>query len=315
MRTILLLAISVLSLHAVGQTQQKHLIEYFTNTLCSICANRNPGFHSNIENSENTILISYHPSSPYSACVINKFNTSGNDARTQFYNIYGGTPRLVVGGNVKSPSENYSSPQIFPEPNTTDLEIKAFSTPEVSNDGSEISASVSIYSNSSQSGLKLFLYVVEDTVFYNAPNGENLHYNVFRTSMNGIEGVDLETFSDSTFMSAALTGIELPGVDLDRLHLVAFLMNSESEVVQAEQFEIQKSEQASNIEEKESVSLQKISGTNMFQFSDNIERNYSVRNINGQVLFSGRHVQINLNKYPSGLYIIEAENKVFKAIR
>jgi hypothetical protein len=39
--------------------------------------------------------------------------------------------------------------------------------------------------------LKLFVALAEDTIFYNAPNGETQHYDVFRKSLGGSSGVSL----------------------------------------------------------------------------------------------------------------------------
>jgi hypothetical protein len=49
-----------------GQVAKKIIVEHFTNTKCSICASRNPGFHTNLSANPTVQSISIHPSSPYS---------------------------------------------------------------------------------------------------------------------------------------------------------------------------------------------------------------------------------------------------------
>src|SRR5690606_36281551 len=89
------------------------LVEHFTNTLCSVCASRNPGFKANLNNESNYTLLSIHPSSPYPSCLFNNHDKRGNDGRTKFYGIYGGTPRIAVNGTVISSSADYSKSTIF----------------------------------------------------------------------------------------------------------------------------------------------------------------------------------------------------------
>ena len=36
--------------NAEAQVPKKVIVEHFTNTLCSVCASRNPGFYSNLNN-------------------------------------------------------------------------------------------------------------------------------------------------------------------------------------------------------------------------------------------------------------------------
>jgi len=79
-----------------AQVQKNVVVEHFTNTRCGICASRNPGFFTNLNNNPDVIHLAIHPSSPYSSCVFNQHNSVDNDDRTNYYGIYGGTPRLVV---------------------------------------------------------------------------------------------------------------------------------------------------------------------------------------------------------------------------
>ena len=109
----LLLIILLISQLVYSQTLKKIMVEHFTNTNCSVCASRNPGFYTNFDTQSNAIHLAVHPSSPYPACLLSQQNQPENDQRTNYYGVYGGTPRLVINGDVISTSVNYSSASIF----------------------------------------------------------------------------------------------------------------------------------------------------------------------------------------------------------
>ena len=93
---------------------QTVLVEHFTNTRCSVCFSRNPGFYANLRQQPATTLhLAYHPSSPYRLCAFSQQNPTENDARTNYYGIYGATPRLVLNGSVIPIGANYADPALF----------------------------------------------------------------------------------------------------------------------------------------------------------------------------------------------------------
>ncbi len=108
---ILLLLISIMTINA--QVAKKVVVEHFTNTKCGICSSRNPGFYKNLKNFPDVLHLSIHPSSPYAACKLSQQNNPDNDDRTKYYNVYGGTPRLVIQGKVISANEDYNSSTLF----------------------------------------------------------------------------------------------------------------------------------------------------------------------------------------------------------
>lgn len=193
----------------VAQVQKNVVVEHFTNTRCGTCANKNPSLFTNLDNNPNVIHLAVHPSSPYSSCVLNQHNSSENDARTNYYNIYGGTPRIVVQGVAQSPSTNFGDATIFSSQAgqtsaftvRTDLEL-------IGNGQATVNVVVKTEASHSFSTLKLYSAIAEDTVFYNAPNGENKHYNVFRKSIFESEGKTITPATmagDSVMFSETIT--------------------------------------------------------------------------------------------------------------
>jgi hypothetical protein len=238
MKNIFLSTLALLLLMpSQAQVAKKVVVEHFTNTICSNCASRNPGFFTNLDNHPEVLHLAIHPSSPYSSCLLNQHNVVENDGRTNYYSIYGGTPRLVVQGNVIGAGTNYGSASIFsPHTGTTSPASIRVAQSKFGSDSLRVTVSVKAESEHSLGALRLLVALAEDTIFYNAPNGETEHYNVFRKSLSGFEGQqiylplvvgDSVQFTASTPMSQDW--------DPERIFTMVILQEETSkEVVQAE---------------------------------------------------------------------------------
>ncbi len=166
---------------------QTVLVEHFTNTRCSICFGRNPGFYANLrQQPAGTLHLAYHPSSPYRLCAFSQQNPIENDARTNQYGIYGSTPRLVLNGNVIPAPANYADPALFApfQGQTSPLSVQVVLTPQ-GTDSIAATIQVQTVAAAPLAGLTLYVALAEDTVFYAAPNGETVHHDVFRKSFTG----------------------------------------------------------------------------------------------------------------------------------
>jgi hypothetical protein len=192
----------------IAQVPKNVVVEHFTNSRCSTCASRNPGFFTNLNNQPNVIHLAIHPSSPYSNCIFSQHNPIENDARTNYYGIFGGTPRIVVQGAAIPAATNYGTASIFtsqagqmsPFTVRTDLTVS----------GGQVTVSVVVKTEATHNftDLKLFAAIAEDTIFYNAPNGENEHFNVFRKSVFETNGKTIQpsmTVGDSVVFTQTLT--------------------------------------------------------------------------------------------------------------
>ncbi len=178
-----LLAGLVSGAHA-QQVSKNVIAEHFTNTLCSVCASRNPGLTTNLANYPQVLHVSFHPSAPYAGCTLSMANVSENDARTNYYGLYGATPQLTIQGKVITGS--FTNPAIF-----TDVlgELTSFSmsvtTFAAGADSLETTIKIKKVDTSSLTMLQLYGLVAEDTLFFTSGNGETYHYNVFRKSIFG----------------------------------------------------------------------------------------------------------------------------------
>jgi hypothetical protein len=113
-------------------------------------------------------------------------NKVENDARTNYYGIYGGTPRIVVDGNVVSSNTPYTDPAIFQNAASKQsdyyMNVRLRQTTPVTG---VATITIKKVAGVAAKGLNLYAVVTEDTVVFSANNGEGIHYDVFHKSLTG----------------------------------------------------------------------------------------------------------------------------------
>ncbi len=294
------------------QVPLNSIVEHFTNTRCSICKNRNPGFHANLFAQTEITHLSIHPSSPYSGCILSKQNTVTNDARTNYYGIYGGTPRLVINGSVISASANYNDAALFnPFKNLlSSFEVK-INLKQSNTDSLNYEIQIKKVAESNLSMASLFSGLAEDSVFVDGGNGESEHYNVLRHGMQ--ESINLPsvigtsiTITKSVFIKTIWNS--------KRLFALAMIQESSNKTM----IQSGKSATLSQI----SSSIREINGINKLHVypnptSDFIYTNdsenykYVLINLLGENIQTGEFSSnnaISISGYSSGLYYILLEN-------
>lgn len=232
---VMLLFILVQS--ASAQVTKKIIVEQFTNTKCSICASRNPGLNSNLDSNPQIQRISIHPSAPYSNCFLSQQNTIDNDGRTNYYGVYGSTPKLLINGTLIPTSQNYADAAMFaPFTSTSNftIELKQFA---IGNDSIQSVITVKRVALGLPTGnASMFAALVEDTVFGNGGNGENLHFNVMRRSLFSTAGQTISlpaNVGDSLILSK--TEKFNPIWNTSRMRTVAILQEEvNKQVIQSE---------------------------------------------------------------------------------
>jgi hypothetical protein len=235
--SFLFLALFFFTKTTKAQVPKKVIVEHFTNTKCSICAARNPGFYNNLNNQNGVIHLAIHPSSPYPACVLSQQNVSENDARTNYYGIYGGTPRLVIQGVVVPSSADYSSSSLFTAylSQTSPASVKITQT-KFGNDSIRSRVTVKTEASHTLGNLKLFIALAEDTLIYTGSNGEPKHYDVFRKSLSGATGMNfiLPTVSGDSVVYTMSTPSNVAW-NLSRINTLVILQDEiTKEVIQSE---------------------------------------------------------------------------------
>lgn len=298
---------------AFGQVDRKVIVEHFTNTRCSICANRNPGFYNNLDDFPEVIHLAIHPSSPYSNCVFNQHNASENDARTNFYGIYRGTPRLVIQGDVISASADYSSADLINDKlgQLSAFELKMSQSFTSGMDSIMVKIQINKVSTSSEVDATVFAAIAESEVDYSAPNGENVHFDVFRESVFGEAGMTVQLPQNVNDSVIHTETIEIDPVwDITQVYALSLIQKtSDKSVLQAESLE---GSPILNVEDSPEISQEIRVYPNPFHINLRIETGMQVDQITvfdltGQPVFNelSPSTDLNLGELPPGIYIAQ----------
>jgi hypothetical protein len=217
---------------ALPQVTKIILVEHFTNSKCSVCASKNPGLRQNLADHPDVMHISFHPSSPYSTCIFSQHNPVENDNRTKFYSIYGGTPWIVINGQVQPSNTNFGNPALFDpfygQTSPFSIFIKEYRFEE---NNIQVDVTIKAVAEHSLEQAMLFLGFAEDSIFYDAPNGEDLHTDVFRKAMTEEEGdlVTLPSSGDSVILTYDVTPDAV--WNIDRMHTVAIMQDPSTKML------------------------------------------------------------------------------------
>jgi hypothetical protein len=235
-KTIAIAALALQTMDSANaQVPQNVLVEHFTNTWCSVCASRNPGFYTNLNRYPQVLHIAYHPSSPYVSCPLSMHNPTENDARTNFYGLYGSTPRFAIGGTALSISTNVNDSTIYTSQlgKTTSFALNVSLTP-VGTDSLQARVAIVKADTSSLTGLTLYGAVVEELLTFAARNGENNHHDVFRKAIWGSAPVAVTAPSavgDSVVYTKRIAYNAL--WTKNQLYAMAILQQPDKKIVQA----------------------------------------------------------------------------------
>ena len=301
---------------------RKTLVEHFTNTKCSICASRNPGFYAALPQNPNVLHVAYHPSSPYNTCLFSMQNKSENDARTKHYGLFGGTPTFAINGVQKSSSDVQDVNVYGPFQNqTSPFKINIFLSP-LSNDSIKVMVEIKAVSQHNHTTLSLYVPLVEDTVFYAAPNGENKHYDVFRKSFTGINPINFAApvMDGSPYIYTSKIAKNSLW-NLKRLSAMGIVSAIDLSVVQVEQSDLYKETLSSSVNESlndiQRLTIYPNPALNTIQINANVDisgNQYDMYNSMGKIVKSGiithHEIVIDIDELPTGLYVM----KIGKAI-
>jgi len=317
----LLLAISSL----VAQVPRTIVVEHFTNTRCSICASRNPGFLNNVNSQDSVLHLTFHPSAPYSSCIHYLHNPSGNDTRTNYYGVYGGTPRLVIQGEVVSAGANYSSETIFDPYRSATSPASLRIEQNKDADSLRVRVIVKTVEAHSLGNLRLMVAAVEDTIFYQAPNGESEQLNVFRRALGNVEGdtwVLPANVGDSIVFAATIANH--PDWDVDHIYTMAILQEESSK-------SILQAAATSPADDNLTTSVESELGAISFEYFpnpvqdilnvrllDSREAEVSLYRLTGQMIMKktfNQETQIDLSELAAGIYLLQLRNEQGQVIR
>ena len=216
-----------------AQVAKPVVVEHFTNSRCGVCAGQNPPFYQTLAIHPEVKHIAYHPTSPYANCQFAQHNPTESDARTNYYGLYGSTPKIAIQGSPVSNSPNpFSNPNLYDsyQGQTSSFSLKVIQTKET--DTIRIRIILKTEAAHAFTSLHLYAAVAEDTVFYNSPNGESLHHDVFRKSFFGANGLTITpspTVGDSVVFESKLG--KNPVWNFSRIFGYALVQNATTRVL------------------------------------------------------------------------------------
>ncbi|MBL0309941.1 MAG: T9SS type A sorting domain-containing protein [Bacteroidetes bacterium] len=251
---------------------------------------------------------------PYVNCIFSKQNKSENDARTNFYGIFGSTPRAVVQGKVIPPINPlvpmaaYDSTLNQSAPFELNLSMTS-----VNGSDSILTKAVIIQTDAhGYTTLNLFAVITEDTIFYNAPNGENVHYDVFHRQLfpgNGLSFTVPQNIGDSVVITS--TFLPDPLWNRNRINVIGMIQTMPSKYI------VQSAIQHSITEPVISTSIGEVGTKELFRFFPNPanreiyfqnseEKNIEIYNTAGQLVKGYTEVQrtLNVEALPEGVYFL-----------
>ncbi len=189
--TSFVLCLFLVSLLTAQESAKKYLlIEHFTNSNCSTCANRNPAFFTLIgqaQYADDVHHIAVHPMFPYPQCVFYQANTVENSAWVSLYPVQG-TPTIVLNGATQNPS----NPILSAAKLQTYLDQTSPLSLQVTESGPDNARTVNVkakaFGDIPTGNYKIFVAIVEKTINQTTPNGESVHHNVFRKMLTAVAG-------------------------------------------------------------------------------------------------------------------------------
>lgn len=191
----------------------------------------------------------------------------------------------------------------------------------------EVSVSVTIKAETDNTlgTAQLFLALAEQEVLYDAPNGEDEHYDVFRRTFTGEPtglAVDVPaTAGDSIVITASV----MPNTDwvFSELYALAILQETDTKaVLQSTASDPSDNEPIVGISEVNTLAANifpnPVQDHLQIQLSGDTQATYQLFNSNGQVMQSGNfagQTRLDMAALPSGIYWLEVINEEGKAVR
>ena len=230
----LILQVSTAALFA-QPTPRKIVVEHFSNTLCSACASRNPGFYNNLNANPEVLHIGFHTSQPYSSCTINQYNKDGNDGRAKYYGIFGSTPRIVVQGVAVPASTSYSQSSIFDPYKGLTSAISISISSSQSTDSLVAMFDINVTENNELGTASVYAALVQDQYDFASPNGEKVHYDVFRHAFLGNNGQSFQVPAEKGNKVTVRAAIALSQLKFGsgKMSIIAIVNNSSKAVEQS----------------------------------------------------------------------------------
>lgn len=289
--------------------------EHFTNTVCGICASKNPAFFTKIEQYPDDIHhIAYHPPVPYTTCALYQHNPSENAGRADYYDIFG-TPRVFLYGSPTG-SQLVTDQQLSDALNKTSP--IGIAVTETLSGTREVSVSVKSFGTVPSGNYKLYVAIAEKIVDYSSPNGETQHHNVFRKFL--ANGTDLTPAANGDAVNSTYSYSIDSDWQADQIYVLAYLQNNDTDEVlnSGTRFDEALPTSSKDLEKANfqvQVSPNPASDQILIDLGNTrIEADATIQlmDVNGHSLWSSSTVAatqtLDVKSFPAGLYLLSVRN-------
>lgn len=198
------------------------LVEHVTNSRCSVCASRNPAMYTLLGQYETAVHhLAYHPSFPYSNCIFYQANTTENNARAAYYDVTS-TPKVILNGGLVAPATT-----LLPAAKlTAELNQTSPIYVQVTETATEVKVTLHTIGAVPSGNYALYVAFAEQTVNYNAPNGEAVHHDVFRDMLTNIDGEPITLAATGGNVSFTYTKTTNANWNASEMYAIAWVQNT-----------------------------------------------------------------------------------------
>jgi len=220
-------------------------------------------------------------------------------------------------GRITMVNADYGDAEIFApylgETSPVSIDIWHLNDAETGTSGN---VTITVEEESDLGELELFVALVEDTVFYDAPNGENMHFNVFRKNLytEGNTFVLPQNVGDS-FQESIVSDIYSDEWATERLSILAIVQRVDTkEVIQAKlsnEFAVAGTNDLP-ILQNVNISPNPVQNQLNISLESNAETVLNLIDLTGRTISTStfqNETQINTSELAKGIYFVELKNE------
>lgn len=299
-----------------GQAKRYIFLEHVTNSNCGVCGASNPGFYNTIKPYEGSYHhLAIHPKFPYVSCVFYQANKSEQDQRVSFLGA-SSTPTVYINGLIKKSASSVTKSILDAElAKTSPIEVLV---KETGTSNREVTVEIkTVGIKPAGNNFKVFAAIAEKVRNQATPNGEKVHYDVFRKFISATNGDPINLAENGSSVNLSFNySVNAAWVESETYLLVWVQDETSKEVLNSgNKFDLTTSSRdlsASDVK----ILYNPVRINLSIQLNKNLDGGkYILLNIMGQVLTQGiitsnnNRLDIPVSHFESGMYLVRLESK------
>ena len=316
----LALSLFLITTTAFGQAKRYALLEHFTNTRCGTCASLNPSLFTTIKVETNADLhhISYHWQTPYANCLYYQANPAPQNERAAYYNVPG-SPRVSLNGAAQTQTVFITPPIVEAAAATSPISVKVSENLGTTGGSRTVTIKVKSVAGTINGNFRLYVAVVEKKTNYESPNGETVHYNVFRKFLTASSGNDITLTANE---QSIFLDYQPDLATSAQLYAVAWVQNVTTREVLNSGTRFDGLTATNDLEVGNSITVfpNPTTGKTTLTFDKRTPQYLTVQNVAGQVLetvkgFNSTSYELDMSKYSAGIYFLKIKSEAGTTIK